>query len=39
MFSQVAIEGQFTNPDGSPASGTVCLTPNSRLVNGEDIQS
>jgi hypothetical protein len=38
-FTPIAIEGRFTNADGSPASGTICLEPDSELINGEETQS
>ena len=33
MFTRIALEGRFTSADGSPASGTITVTPNSFLVN------
>ena len=38
-FTQVAIEGQFLGADGSPASGTICVTPNSALINSDAVVS
>ena len=38
-FTPIAIEGQFINADGSYASGTVCVTPNSTLLNAGESQS
>ena len=32
-FTMIALQAKFTNADGSPASGTVCATPNSHLEN------
>jgi hypothetical protein len=32
-FTKIALEGSFQNPDGSPASGTLCAVPDSSLRN------
>ena len=32
-FTMMAVQGLFTNPDGTPASGTLCITPNSAIEN------
>lgn len=32
-FTLIAIEGQFTNADGSPAIGMICVTPGSEMEN------
>lgn len=36
MFTPVAIEGTFLNPDDTAASGTLCLTPSTALVNSDE---
>ena len=32
-FTMIALQGKFTNPDGTPASGTICATPTAMLEN------
>lgn len=38
MFTRLALEGRFTNLGGTPASGTVTVTPNSVLLSGDEAQ-
>ena len=40
MFTPIAIEGQFTNADGSTSTGTITATPNSALIDvtGDETQ-
>ena len=36
-ITQVSLQGILTNPDGSPAQGTVCVTPTALMANGSQL--
>ena len=37
LITPISLQGILTDPDGSPAQGTVCATPTSMLANGSQL--